>query len=676
MQANRGSSHPLGATVDSVGVNFSVFSEHAEAVELLLFDSAHADEPAAVFALDRAVHHSSHYWHVHVPDIGAGQVYAWRAHGPSAPADGHRFQSDAILLDPYGRAIANTTNYVRPLGAGQARGRHALKSIVVDDHDYDWGDDQPLERPFAQTVIYEMHLAGFTRHPSSGLAEEVRGTYRGLIEKIDYLKDLGVTAVELLPVFHFDPFDAPPGRMNYWGYAPISFFAPHAAYSSAGGGQAAIDEFRDMVRALHSAGIEVILDVVYNHTAEGDARGPTQSFRGLDNATYYILEQGEYANFSGCGNTVNANAAVVRRLILDSLRYWVEVMHVDGFRFDLASILSRAPDGEPMANPPLLWDIETDPVLAGTKLIAEAWDAAGLYQVGDFFGHHYKEWNGRFRDDVRAFFRGDHDSVRNVAQRIVGSPDIYGHRVGAPERSVNFVTAHDGFTLNDVVSYERKHNEANGEDNRDGENHNTSWNCGVEGPSDDPAVQQRRVQDIKNMLTLTLVSLGAPMLLCGDEIRRTQRGNNNAYCQDNEISWFDWSTVDQHAGLRRFVRELIKLRNSLAMHQPSPGRTLASLLATAELLRWHGVKLDAPDWASHSHSIAMQTRGPSGHFFLILNAYHEPLTFELPDEAWRHLVDTSRPSPNDYHDFELAPHVQNALVVPQHSVQLLAAGVN
>jgi glycogen operon protein len=675
----RGVPHPLGPTVRDGGVNFAVFSGNATGMELVLFDSATDARPSRVLKLDPATHETSHYWHCFVPGLGSGQVYGWRAHGPNDKAAGHRFDADALLLDPYGRATCNTSGYERTAPVDPDDYSRVMKS-VVDRSDYDWGDDQPPARPFSQTIIYEMHVGGFTKHPSSGLPVELRGTYRGLIEKIDYLVELGITAVELLPVFHFDVQDAPGELPNYWGYSPVSFFAPHAGYSSAGGGLAALDEFRDMVKALHAAGLEVILDVVYNHTAEGDHRGPTHSLRGLDNKTYYLLdEDGENVNFSGCGNTINANVSVVRRLILDSLRYWVQEMHVDGFRFDLASILSRDRHGEPMASPPLLWDIETDPVLADAKLIAEAWDAAGLYQVGEFFGHHWREWNGKFRDDMRSFFRGDHGSVRRVAPRILGSPDLYRHRGGMPERSVNFVTSHDGFTLNDLVSYSRKHNEANGEGNRDGDDNNFSWNCGAEGPTDDVKVEALREQQIRNFLTLTLISLGAPMLLMGDEIRRTQNGNNNAYCQDNESSWFDWSQVDKNAGLRRFVRALIRLRRGLVMNQDRYGRTLSDVLDSADVLRWHGVKLHEPDWSDHSHSLAMETRGPSGIFYVILNAYSEDLVFELPAPesiaGWRLLVDTSQKSPNDIYTLADAPIVTTARNVPAHSVAVLAAAM-
>jgi glycogen operon protein len=477
------------------------------------------------------------------------------------------------------------------------------------------------------------------------------------------LQQLGITAVELLPVFQFDPQDCPPGKINYWGYAPISFFAPHQAYSSRRDPIGPIDEFRDMVKALHRAGIEVILDVVFNHTAEGDHTGATLSFRGIDNPTYYMLEDGgsRYANYTGCGNTLNANHPVVRRLIVDCLRYWVEEMHVDGFRFDLASILCRDASGHPLPNPPVLWDIESDPALAGTKLIAEAWDAAGLYQVGSFVGDSWKEWNGRFRDDVRDLFRGEPGSLRRVADRIVGSPEIYGHKQREAEQSVNFVTCHDGFTLNDLVSYDQKHNEANGEQNRDGANDNRSWNCGVEGPTDDPAVERLRNRQVKNLFAVTVMSLGVPMILMGDEVRRTQRGNNNAYCQDNEMSWMNWSLVQKNAELHRFVRLLIGRRLLRDTESERKRVSLTTLLRDATKA-WHGVKLNSPDWSDQSQSFALGgelRRGLLFHF--ILNAFHGPLEFELPlltSGSWRRWMDTSLDSPHDIVPWEEAPAVQ------------------
>src|SRR3954464_9085066 len=558
-----GTAAPLGATIRPDGVNFSVFSKNATLIELLLFDSESATEPSRVIPLPATAHRTYHYWHAFVPTIAAGQVYAYRAHGPFAPERGLRFDADKILIDPYGLALAVPDGYDRE--AAKRPGNNAavaMKSVVADPERYDWEGDMPLKHSFAETVIYELHVRGFTRDPSSGTTREKRGTFAGLIEKIPYLKDLGVTAVELLPVFQFDPQDAPEGRVNYWGYQPISFFAPHHAYGAQKTSLGVLDEFRDMVKAFHREGLEVILDVVFNHTTEGDATGPTLCYRGLANDTYYILQpdKSQYADYTGCGNTMNANQPIVRRLIQDSLRYWVTQMHVDGFRFDLASILARDESGHPLANPPVLWDIETDPLLAGTKLIAEAWDAGGLYQVGSFVGDAWQEWNGRFRDDVRHFFRGDNGAVAPMAQRLLGSPDIYAGKQREPEHSINFVTCHDGFTLNDLVSYNTKHNEANGEGNRDGAAGNVSWNCGAEGLTASADIERLRDRQIKNFLALEIVAAGTPRLLMGNEMRHTQSGTNNAYCQDSELSWLDWSNLRRHADLVRFVRLLIDYR--------------------------------------------------------------------------------------------------------------------
>ena len=651
-----GHSSPLGATPTNNGVNFSLFARNASSVELLLFDREDDARPSRVIRLDPASNRSYHYWHVFVPGLKPGQIYGYRAAGPFDPANGMRFNPAKVLLDPYGRGVAVPRNYSR--AAAQTDGDNAqtaMKSVVVDSRRYDWEGDVPLRLPWSRTIIYEMHVRGFTQHPSSGVAEKMRGTFAGLIEKILYLQQLGVTAVELLPVFQFDPQDCPPGRVNYWGYAPVSFFAPHQAYSSRQDILGPVDEFRDMVKAMHWAGIEVILDVVFNHTAEGSHHGPTLSFRGLDNSAYYILEQdrSRYANYSGCGNTLNSNHPIVRRMILDSLRYWVEEMHVDGFRFDLASILARDPSGQVMPQPPVLWDIESDPVLAGTKLIAEAWDAAGLYQVGTFIGDSWKEWNGRFRDDVRSFFRGDGGSVARLADRLVGSPEIYGHEEREVEQTINFVTCHDGFTLNDLVSYDHKHNEANGEDNRDGTDDNRSWNCGVEGPTDDSAVEKLRNRQVKNFLTVTMLSLGVPMILMGDEVRHTQGGNNNAYCQDNETSWFDWTRLAKHADVHRFASLLFVRRLQREVEHEHRRVSLNQLIKEATK-EWHGVRLNQPDWGHWSHSLAFtsEIRRQKLRIHFILNAYWEPLDFALPPQnaqgkGWRRWIDTALDSPLD-----------------------------
>ena len=655
---------PLGATVVPQGVNFSLFSRSATGVELLFFDRDDDARPGRVIRLDPGANRTYYYWHLFVPGARAGQLYGYRVSGASDPASGLRFDPMKVLLDPYGRGVVVPKNYSRSAATQDGdNAAAAMKSVVVDPAAYDWEGDRPLQRPSSRTIIYEMHVRGFTRHPGSGVAESKRGTYAGVIEKIPYLHQLGITAVELLPIFHYDVQDAPPGRANYWGYAPISFFAPHQAYSSRQDPLGPVDEFRDMVKALHKAGLEVILDVVFNHTAEGDHRGPTVSFRGVDNRTYYILErdQSYYSNYSGTGNTLNANHPIVRRMIVDSLRYWVQAMHVDGFRFDLASILSRDESGRPMPNPPVLWDIESDPVLAGTKLIAEAWDAAGLYQVGSFVGDSWREWNGRFRDDVRGFFRGDQRSVSSLADRLLGSPFIYGHKHREAEQSVNFVTCHDGFTLNDLVSYNWKHNEANGEDNRDGNDDNRSANWGAEGPTDDPAIEALRNRQVKNFFATTMLSLGMPMMVMGDEVRRTQHGNNNAYGLDNEISWFDWGLLERHADIHRFV-SLLNERRVLRTAGPERQHlSLEQVLKTANTA-WHGVRLSQPDWSDSSHSLAFCAEDPYEKLrvHVILNAYWAALDFELPspgngDGLWRRWIDTSLESPFDIVEWESAP---------------------
>jgi glycogen operon protein len=656
LEAAVGASSPLGASPASGGTNFSVFSKHATGVELLLFDAVDDARPARIIRLDPVTNRTYHYWHVFAPAVTAGQLYGFRVEGPSDPASGLRFDPTKVLLDPYGRAVMVPPTYTREEASQPGdNAATAMKSVVVDVSRYDWEGDAPLRRACARTIVYELHVRGFTRHPSSDVTPQLRGTYAGLVEKIPYLVQLGITAVELLPIFQFDAQDCPAGLVNYWGYAPVSFFAPHHAYSARQDVLGPIDEFRDMVKALHRAGLEIILDVVYNHTAEGGQHGPTLCYRGFANDAYYILEpdRTRYANYSGTGNTLNANQPIVRRMILDSLRYWVEHMHVDGFRFDLASILSRDECGQPLQNPPVLWDIESDPVLAGTKLIAEAWDAAGLYQVGSFVGDSWLEWNGRFRDDARSFFRAEDGSASRFADRFIGSPQIYGHEQRGAEQSVNFVTCHDGFTLNDLVSYETKHNEANRENNRDGTDDNRSWNCGVEGPTDDPAIECLRNRQVKNLLAVTLLSIGMPMLLMGDEARRTQGGNNNAYCRDDEANWFDWRLLRKHADLHRFVT-LLNARRLMRDVEHEEQRVSLTQLLDVSTEAWHGVKLNRPDWSAQSHTIALGLElRREGLVHIILNAYWEGLDFELPHlyaaqgECWRRWIDTALDSPED-----------------------------
>ncbi len=680
IQSQSGRSYPLGASVQPGGVNFAVYSKNAECLELLLFDDPADEQPARVIRLEPGRHRTNHYWHVFLPGLSAGQLYAWRAHGPYEPDRGLRFDGGKVLLDPYARAVVMDERYDRV--AAHSPGDNcasALRGVVVDPAAYDWEGDQPLHRSYGETVIYELHVGAFTGDESSGLATSMRGTYTGLVEKIPYLKSLGVTAVELLPVQQFDPHDAPLGRRNVWGYSPIAFFAPHAAYSSDRSPLGPVREFRDMVKALHSAGIEVILDVVFNHTAEGDERGPTLSFRGLENGAYYILDQaGTYANFSGCGNTVGANHSVMRHLILDCLRYWVSEMHVDGFRFDLASVFSRDGKGRPRKNAPILWSIDSDPVLAGTKLIAEAWDAAGLYEVGSFTGERFAEWNGPFRDDVRRFLRGDPGTVRNLATRIEGSPDLYADPGREANHSINFVTCHDGFTLADLVSYNDKHNEANGEDNRDGCSHNLSWNCGEEGPTDDPEVIALRRRQRKNFISLLMLSQGTPMLSMGDELQRSLSGNNNAYSLEGAAGRIDWSPLDEQDELTGFIARFIRLTQSFELFREE--RFWGASNGQRPRIRWHGVRLGEPDWSSDSHSLAYGLRHEEAGELLhvMLNAWWEPLEFELPPPppgiSWHRVLDTSLPAPEDLvHPGEAPRHESGLYSLAPRSVGLLLA---
>lgn len=710
-----GESFPLGAIIQDVGVNFCLFSKHAEKVELLLFAEPNAPTPSQVIVLDPQKNRTFYYWHVFVEGLTAGQVYAYRVEGPFDPEAGHRFDAQKVLLDPYAKAIAGYDIYDRQAAIEPGDNcAQALRSVVIDASDYDWEGDQPLRKPYAASVIYELHVGGFTRNPNSGLTESQRGTYAGLIEKIPYLQELGITAVELLPVHFFDPEDAPAGLTNYWGYSTIGFFTPHQGFSLTPDPVGTVNEFRDMVKALHKAGIEVILDVVFNHTAEGNENGPTFCFRGIDNETYYILEEDKtfYSNYSGCGNSVKANHPVVGRLILDSLRYWVSEMHVDGFRFDLASVLMRDTKGVPlsgseMATANIIWAIESDPMLAGTKLIAEAWDAAGLYSVGKFIelADWFAEWNGPFRDDIRRFVRGDENTVSPLASRLLGSPDIYSRPDTDINRSINFVTCHDGFTLMDLVSYDEKHNEANLENSRDGCNDNFSWNCGVEGETQDPEINDLRRRQIKNLLTILFFSQGTPMMVMGDPVCRTQKGNNNAYCQDNELSWFDWTGEDSHAYETHFLRGVVTLTQALAIFQeervlpvlalelpripetewkamkqsvPNDQDILPELppidevalrkqylAATDQLnrpcLAWHGTKLYQPDFSYLSHSLAATLYHPEAGEILhmMFNAYWEPLPFELPPLRpglrWYRLIDTYLPTPEDFCEPATAP---------------------
>ncbi len=679
-----GKSYPLGATVYDNGVNFCLFSKNCESIELLFFDDVDDRRPARSIRLDPEKNKTFYYWHIFVKGIVPGQLYGYRAHGPFAPEKGDRFDGQKVLIDPYTKLVMAGKNYDRDAAIGRGDNcAQSLKSIVVDYSTYDWEGDMPLNRPYAGSVIYELHVGGFTSNLNAGsIAKERRGTYAGLTDKIPYLKDLNVTAVELMPVHQFDEYDAPPQQKNYWGYSPIAFFAPHRAYSSRTDRLGPLDEFRDMVKAFHQADIEVILDVVFNHTNEGDERGPTMSFRGLENSAYYILEENQtyYSNYSGCGNAINANHSIVRRLIMDCLRYWVAEMHVDGFRFDLASVMSRDESGRPLEDPPILWSIESDPVLAGTKIIAEAWDAAGLYQVGSFIGDRFAEWNGQYRDDVRRFIKGDSGMIDKMAARIMGSPDLYPDPTRNPNRSINFISCHDGFTLNDLVSYNEKHNEDNNENNCDGAKDNYSWNCGIEGATDDEMIEALRQQQIKNFLTVMLISKGTPMLLMGDETRRTQQGNNNSYCQDNDLSWFDWSTLKKNEDLLHFVKGLIDFTQGLHILQEKRFWNVSTgNNGHAPNITWHGTRLNQPDWHEDSHCLAFSLHHPEKdeHLHVIINAFWKPLGFELPalptGSDWLRIVDTAQPSPNDFSNPDKAIRIDKNIyhVEPRSTVVLV-----
>lgn len=653
---------PLGAQPYGPGVNFALFARHANAVRLEFFSGPDAHQPERVIELDPVRHRSGDIWHVWVRGVALGQCYGFRVEGPYQPRLGLRYNRNKLLIDPYAKALTRRDDWdftpalgydpdspLLDLSFSREDDAGAMPKCLYFWGHFDWDKDRPLNRPWSETVIYETHVRGLTRHPSAAVTHP--GTYRGLIEKLPYLKDLGISAIELMPVQEFNPNEirrlnplTGERLKNYWGYNPVAFFAPKASYAASGGGGQQILELKEMVRACHRASLEVILDVVFNHTAEGNELGPTLSYRGIDNRIYYHLaDQGRrYQNYSGTGNSINANHPVVRDLIIDALRHWVLEMHVDGFRFDLASVLARDRRGALLPDTPILERIAEDPLLRHVKLIAEAWDAAGAYQVGHFSERRWAEWNGRYRDEVRRFWRGDEGFLGLFASRICGSADLYQHSGKGPEASINFITCHDGFTLNDLVSYDRKHNEANGEDNRDGSDANFSANYGVEGPSDDPAVEALRRRQIKNLLLTLFISRGIPMLLGGDEFRRSQRGNNNAYCQDNEISWYDWSLLKQNREIHRFTREMIAFRKA------NPVLRREKFYSDQEI-RWFDPQGNVPNWFNPSaKQLGCLIFAQPADLCLLFNAAADPVSFSLPNgQAWLRVVDTALASPDD-----------------------------
>ncbi len=643
-----------GATFADNGVNFCCFSRHATKVELLLFEHEDSREPFQIVELDARENHTFFFWHVLIEELPDGICYGWRIDGPSDTREsGCRHDPDKLLLDPWCTTVSDRlwdrAAACRP-GSNLAT---AMRSVLMRDA-YDWEGDRHLHVPLTEAVIYELHVGGFSRHPSADT--QYPGTFRAIIEKIPYLTELGITHVELLPVMAFDLQDVPPntarlGLENVWGYSTHSFFAPHPHYAC--DPRHARDEFRDLVKALHRAGIGVILDVVYNHTAEGGAEGPIINFKGMGNEVFYHLDiddLSQYRDYTGCGNTVNCNHPIVTRFLIDSLHYWAREMHVDGFRFDLASAMARGEDGTPEYHAPVLWSVELSPELGRAHIIAEAWDAAGLYQVGDFPGFRWAEWNGNYRDVIRAFVRGDGGLIGDVATRIAGSSDLYESRGRRPANSINLITCHDGFSLHDLVSYNEKHNQANGEDNRDGHDHNLSWNGGVEGPTDDPQILALRRQQARNFIALLLLSQGVPMLLAGDELLRTKQGNNNTYCQNNELSWIDWRLAEENRAMLDFTRAMVAFRQRHATlrrnHFLTGKPTHAGGIPD---IRWHGVKLDKPLWGDpDTRVLAFTLAGleqDEPHLHVMMNMWKEPMEFELPSvpgRRWYGAIDTAQ----------------------------------
>ena len=689
LTVENGRALPLGATLNDRGVNFAIFSRHATSITLIIFESPDKGSLYREIKLSNKTNRTGDIWHCFIPGLEEGTSYLYRVEGPYLPEKGLRFNSNKTLLDPYAKAVTDLSGWDMNVSKGFDSSSKSQdlsysygndvstnpKCIVVDDQ-FDWQGDLPLNYPLRFSVLYETHVKGLTMHSNSGVSAP--GTYKGVIEKIPFFKDLGVTSLEFLPIQEFyenelvtsNPVTGKP-LVNYWGYSTVAFFSPKGSYAHDRRPGAQVREFKEMVRELHKAGLEVILDIVFNHTAEGSELGPTISFRGLDNPIYYMLEENQryYKNYSGCGNTLNCNHPVVRSFIMDCLRYWVMEMHVDGFRFDLGSILGRDEKGNLMENPPTLQRIAEDPVLSATKIIAEAWDAGGAYQVGWFPGGRWAEWNDRYRDEIRCYWRGDQKHCRHLATRLSGSSDLYLRDGRKPFHSINFITSHDGFTLNDLVSYEKKHNEENGENNRDGGDNNSSANYGTEGP--DEKIDDLRFKQMKNFVATLMVSQGTPMILGGDEIGRTQNGNNNAYCQDNEISWYDWSLLEKNTHFYRFVKEMISFRRH------HPGFMRPEFYSGKEGkynaipdISWFDEKGNSPDWEKENLCLALRMDGSKADiladrddndFFIMFNGEDEEVIFQVCDpiggKKWLRVIDTGLPSPDDI----LAPGNEAAL---------------
>ncbi len=687
---------PFGATITPDGINFAVFSRHADTVSLVLFileAKKGNNYNTREIALDPMLNKTGDVWHILVQISYKDLMYGFKIGGPYDPSGlGHFYSRDKILLDPYARALADGEEWgVKSSKKDSLWGGFNRRCLVVEDN-FDWEGDRPLNIPLKDSIIYEMHVRGYTIHPSAGVNHP--GTYSGIIEKIPYLQELGVTAIELMPITEFNENEnvrknplTDEQLKNFWGYSPLSFFSPKASYATNGLHGNQVYEFKEMVKQLHKAGIEVILDVVFNHTAEGGSDGPMSSFRGLDNSIYYLLDQktGEYLNFSGCGNTLNCNHPLVRQLIMDCLRYWVIEMHVDGFRFDLASVLGRDQNGEVLSDPPMVEKIAEDPILANTKIIAEAWDAAGLYQVGNFStSPRWAEWNGKFRDDVRKFMCSMEDMVPALATRIAGSSDLY-QKYGHPYNSINFITSHDGFTLKDLVSFNTKKNISNGEDNKDGLDHNISWDSGAEGDTSSTEINQMRDRRIRTFAVILFLSQGVPMLVAGDEFGRTQQGNNNAYCQDNEISWVDWRLADENGDLLRFFSGLIALRKKHSVFRRADFFSNTGKEKSNEII-WQSIHNDETDWSYESKTLAFYLNGQASgseeedDFFVMLNGHRtSSKTFQVPllseERNWRKIIDSAAMPPKDFtfqEEAEEFPVGTKVKVEPMGAVVLIA----
>ena len=681
-----GHRYPAGATAGKDGTNFSIFSRHATAVQLLLYEKPDSSSPFQVIDFDPVVNRTFFFWHVFVEGMtGQEKIsYTWKVDGPDNDDPGSRFDPSVELLDPWAKAVTDVLwqrKYNRD--TQEDKDSTSMRAMVLPESSYDWEGDRPLPQYSEKEIIYELHVGGFTRHPSAGVAHP--GTFSGIIEKVPYLQELGVTSVELMPIMAFDEQDLPDkardlGLQNYWGYATHSFFSPHSGYCIHPLSGSHRDEFRDMVKALHRAGISVILDVVFNHTTEGGEDGPTINFKGLMNSGFYHLENDDpkrYKDYSGCGNTVNCNHPLVAHFIIESLEYWVKEFHVDGFRFDLASILARGEDGAPMYHAPVVWNIELSDILERTRLFAEAWDAAGLYQVGSFPGFRWAEWNGRYRDLIRQFIKGDPGQVPELATRLTGSSDLYQSSGRLPINSVNFITCHDGFTLYDLVSYNEKHNQANGEDNHDGDNQNHSWNCGAEGTTDDPAVNALRLKQVKNFMAVLMLSQGVPMILAGDEVLRSQQGNNNGYCQNNALSWFDWNLVEKNQEMLCFTKGMIQLRKRhpcLMQRQYLTGAVTD--VSNLQDIAWHGLQLNEPQWADLSSRVLACTLSrvepEEEDLYIIFNMSEDNLSMELPElkkRAWHLAVDSARSISRDV----IEPDQQQ--VIRENTIQVCSRSI-